>query len=630
MANVKKFLYLDDSGLQKQQTELDTIAIADGVASTDAVNKGQLDAALSTATSSVAAEEARALAAEAALQAAIDGVASDLSDEIARATAAEQAIAADLAAEVTARESAITSLNSSLSADILAEQTRAQAAETELAQDILDEKTRAEGVEADLQSQITSEITARESAVTSLNNTLSADITSEESARIAADTALQAAIDAEESARIAAVAGVQSSLDAEIARATAAEGVLTAAISAEEAARIAAVSAEQARAEAAEAGLDSDIIAETAARVAAVSAEESARIAGDAALQTALDAEEAARIAGDAATLADAKEYADTIAAGITYKNSVRVALPWEFELAGTSYTLPADFSSLVGMTDLTAGDRVLIVNSDSDAPSVFSGIYVVATGGTTLVRASDMAVGSDASGAWVYVEEGVVGSNLPFVTPGTSFICSNLKGNDIVGTAELEFVVFNRAEALSFVDGLQKVGNDVSLALKAGAPFAQSEGLELLTDGVHVGVVDGAVTVIGDLVGGHSVSADELHAHKHASMVVTSGVAAGAFCKPDGTAATWDSPQVLGFVTSEGASAGEKVVILTGLADSGFSESALTGFSVGDMLFLGGTAGAFVAFSSVPSGKYAVPVGRKVADGSVVIQIGGSPTLKA
>lgn len=629
MANVKKFLYLGDDGLMKQQTSLDTIAVADGVSSTDAVNKGQLDAAVSSASSAVTAEQARAEAAEAALQSAIDGVASDLSDEVARATAAEQSLTTSLAAEVTAREAAITSLSASLSADILAEQTRAEAAEAGLAQDILDEQTRAQGVEADLQSQITAEIAARESAITSTTSTLTASISAETADRTADVAALQSEIDAEESARIAAVAALQTELDAEEARALAAEGVLSAAITAEESARIAAVNAEQARAEAAEAGLASDILAEENARVAAVSAEQAARIAADSALEASLTTETAARIAGDASTLAEAKTYADTIAAGITFKNAVRVAFPWQFDLEGTLVTLPASFASIVGMTDLTAGDRVLLVNKDDGSVDVSEGIYVVAEGGTTLVRASDMATGSDASGALVYVEENVVGSMLPFASAGTSFVCANTKGDDIVGTAALSFVVFSKAEALNFVDGLVKDGLDVSINVKPGQPFNQSEGLELLI-GTHLGVTDGALDVVGDLVGGHAVSADALHAHKHSSVVVASGVADGAFCKPDGTVATWDSPQVLGFVTSAASVEGEKVVILNGVADSGFGAGAMTGFSVGDMLFLGGTAGSYVAFGDVPSGKYAVPVGRKLSSGSAVIQIGGSPTLKA
>lgn len=629
MANVKKFLYLSDDGLMKQQTSLDTIAVADGVSSTDAVNKGQLDAAVSSASSAVTAEQVRAEAAEAALQAAIDGVEADLATETARATAAEGEIAADLAAEVTARESAITALSASLSADILAEQTRAQAAEAALAQDILDEQTRAEGVEASLQSQITAEIAARESAITSTTSTLNASISTEASDRAAAVSALQADIDAEETARIAAVSALQSELDAEEARALAAEGVLSAAITAEESARIAAVNAEQARAEAAEAGLASDILAEENARVAAVSAEQAARIAADSALEASLTTETAARIAGDASTLAEAKSYADAIAAGITFKNAVRVALPWQFEAGGTTITLPAGFASFVGMTDLTAGDRVLLVNKDDGSVDVSEGIYVVAPSGTALVRASDMATGSDASGSLVYVEESVVGSNLPFAVAGTSFVCANLKGDDVVGTAALSFVVFSKAEALNFVDGLIKTGLDVSINIKSGQPFNQGDGLELMT-GTHLGVVDGTLDVVGDLVGGHSVSADALHAHKHASIVVASAVADGSFCKPDGTLATWNSPQVLGFVTSAASVEGEKVVILNGVADSGFSEGALTDFSVGDMLFLGGTAGSYVAFGDVPSGKYAVPVGRKVSSGSVAIQIGGSPTLKA
>lgn len=628
MANVKKFLFIDSTGQQKEQTALDTLQVADGVSASDVVNKGQLDAVASTAAGAVSAEETRALAAEALLQTNIDGVAADLVSETSRATAAEQAIAADLAQEVTDRQTAITSLNNSLSQDILTEKTRAEGVEASLAQDILTEQSRAQTAENDLQGQITQEVTDRQNAITSLSGSLSADITAEVNRATAAELALSQDISAEASARQSADTQLASDITAEETRAMAAEASLSSAISAEESARIAAVSAEQSRAEGAESQLASDIAAEESARIAAVSAEQARAEAAEAQLSADLGIETSARIAGDASTLADAKAYADGLVSGVTFKNSVRVALPWQFDLGTGNITLPADFMAIKAGTGLDAGDRVLLINKDDGSTSVDEGIYVVNSAGTALVRASDMAAGSDASGVLCYVEEGVLGSNIPSATPGTSFVCANIKGSDVVGTDALDFAVFSRAEALSFIEGLEKNGLDVKMKFAEGAPFVQGSGLDIVIDSTYFTKVDGELTMQGALVSGGGSSADHLHIHKHAAVVKACGVSAG-FVKPDCTGATWNSPAVMGLVEAD-AAAGEKVIVVAGLGGAALPAGALDAFSVGDVVYLGGVTGEFAAFADVPSGKYAVPVGRKSGSSEIVVQIGGAPTLKA
>ena len=629
MANVKKFLFIDSTGQQKEQTALDTLQVADGVNASDVVNKGQLDAVASTASGAVSAEETRALAAEAALQLAIDGVASDLSDEITRATAAENAIAADLAQEITDRSNAITSLNNSLSQDILTEKTRAETAEAAIAGDLLDEVSRAQTAENGLQGQITQEVTDRQTAITSLSGTLSAAISAEQQARITADDALDDRIDTEVAARIAGDSALSTAIGSEQTRAMGVESTLSTAIDQERIDRGYAVDGERDRAMLAEADLVTGLNAEIANRISAVSAEAAARSAADTVLTTALGVEEAARIAGDAATLSAAQTYADSLVSGVTFKNSVRVALPWQFEFMGSTITLPADFSSIAGPVGLDVGDRVLLINKDDGSTSVSEGIYVVAAGGTSLVRAPDMIAGSDASGVLTYVEEGVLGSGLPFATPGTSFVCAAIKGSDVVGTDALDFAVFSRAEALQFTKGVQKSGLDVSLAFASGAPFVQGSGLDIVIDSAYFKKDAGSLTMQGALVGGGASSADHLHIHKHAAVVKPCSVSAG-FVKPDMTGATWNSPAVMGLVEMDAPSAGEKVIVVAGLGGAALASDALNAFSVGDVVYLGGVSGEFAAFADVPSGKYAVPVGRKVAAKEIVVQIGGAPTLKA
>ena len=630
MANVKKFLFIDSTGQQKEQTALDTLQVADGVSASDVVNKGQLDAVASAASSAVSAEETRALAAEALLQSNIDGVAADLVTETSRAMGAEQAIAADLAQEVTDRQTAITSLNNSLSQDILTEKTRAEGVEASLAQDILTEQSRAQTAENDLQSQITQEVTDRQNAITSLSGSLSADITAEVNRATAAELSLSQDISAEASARQSADTQLASDISAEETRAMGAEASLSSAISQEASDRAAAVSAEQSRAEGAEMQLASDIAAEESARIAAVSAEQTRAEAAEAQLASDLSTETAARIAGDATTLSDAKAYADSLVSGVTFKNSVRVALPWQFDMGGT-ITLPADFASIAGPAGLDAGDRVLLINKDDGTTSVDEGIYVVAPGGTSLVRAPDMAVGSDASGVLCYVEEGILGTEIPFATPGTSFVCASLKGNDVVGTSALDFAVFSRAEALSFFGGLQKDGLSVTVKFEPDSflTTGTEDGLTANIDSTYFKVDANVLTMQGALVDGGASSADHLHIHKHAAVVKACSVASG-FVKPDCTSATWNSPAVMGLVEMDAPTAGEKVIVVAGIGGSALAAGALDGFSVGDVVYLGGVAGEFAAFADVPSGKYAVPVGRKSGSSELVVQIGGAPTLKA
>ncbi len=685
MANVRKFVFFDPAtGQYREQTSADTIEIAAGVNPNEAVNKTQLDGVASTAASALASEVTARESAEAALQAEIDALEIDLAAETARATAAEGVLAADLAQEITDRETAITTLDSELSADILAEQTRAEGVEaslqSQITQEISDrtaavlaeknraeaeeasllaainteisartaavsaeasaraagdlaEQTRALAAESDLQSQITDEVADREAAITALNASLSAAITAEETARIAADTALQSDIDAEAARALAAESDLQDAIDAEAARATAAEGVLTANLAAEVSAREAAVSAEALARQNADDGLAADIAAEEVRALAAegvldakIDTEIADRIA-------AVSAEETARIAGDAATLASANAYADSLVEGISFKSSVRVAVPTEFSgPGGATVNLPADYSSVSSALGLAAGDRILLIQPDGTSGAQDAGIYVVNEAGTALVRAADMADGSDASGAYVYVEEGIFGTEtIPHASPGTSFVCSNVKGSDTVGASELDFAVFQRVENLTFKDGVQKIGLDVSAKVKAnGAIGAGSDGIELLYDSTLL-KVDGSgnITINDPLAGGATHIADSLHGHSRMSAVRASTSASEShFAKFDGNSATWDSASCMAFVESKDGS-NSAVIVYGGHGANSALSTSLASFSVGDVVYLGGFGGEFSDFAGVPSGKWAVPVGKKSASGALLVAI-GTPLLKA
>ena len=163
------------------------------------------------------------------LVAAINEVNTGLSNEAARAAAAEQAVADDLADEVT----------------------RAQDAEQGLADDISSEATTRAAADVALGGRIDTEISDRQAADTALGGRIDTEISdrqaavsAEATARASADTALggridtevsdrQAAVSAEVTARQNADTALSGRIDDEVARATAAENAIAANLSSE-------------------------------------------------------------------------------------------------------------------------------------------------------------------------------------------------------------------------------------------------------------------------------------------------------------------------------------------------------------------------------------------------------------
>lgn len=146
----------------------------------------------------IAAEVARATAAESALQDEIDTVNTNIQNEVTRATNKEQELSDAILTERTRATSAETALRSEIASSVLAEQTRAISAETALQTAINNtntsltaEESRAKGVEQTLSDNIQSEITR----ATNKENALESAISAETAARIAGDDALRAMVE---------------------------------------------------------------------------------------------------------------------------------------------------------------------------------------------------------------------------------------------------------------------------------------------------------------------------------------------------------------------------------------------------------------------------------------------------
>ena len=162
------------------------------------------------------------------------------------------------------------------------------------------------------------------------------------------------------------------------------------------------------------------------------------------------------------------KGYVDGVAQGLDVKDSVVATTTAN----GTLSTAFANGQSIDGVT-LQTGDRILIKNQSTASQN---GIYNVQASGAPS-RATDMATGANAAGAFVFVEQGTVNAE-------NGFTCTSDTGSAVVGTNNLTFAQFSGAGQIIAGDGLDKSGNTLSADLKAnGGLVIESTELALKLD---------------------------------------------------------------------------------------------------------------------------------------------------
>ena len=162
------------------------------------------------------------------------------------------------------------------------------------------------------------------------------------------------------------------------------------------------------------------------------------------------------------------KGYVDGVAQGLDVKDSVVATTTAN----GTLSTAFANGQSIDGVT-LQTGDRILIKNQTTASQN---GIYNVQASGAPS-RATDMATGANAAGAFVFVEQGTVNAE-------NGFTCTSDTGSAVVGTNNLTFAQFSGAGQIIAGDGLEKSGNTLSTDLKAnGGLVIESTELALKLD---------------------------------------------------------------------------------------------------------------------------------------------------
>ena len=161
------------------------------------------------------------------------------------------------------------------------------------------------------------------------------------------------------------------------------------------------------------------------------------------------------KITGLADPTADAdaanKGYVDGVAQGLKVKDSVVATTTAN----GTLSSAFANGQSIDGVT-LQTGDRILIKNQTTASQN---GIYNVNASGAPS-RTTDMATGSNAAGAFVFVEQGTVNAE-------NGFTCTSDTGSAVVGTNNLTFAQFSGAGQIIAGDGIAKSGNTLSADLK-------------------------------------------------------------------------------------------------------------------------------------------------------------------
>ena len=309
MADVKRFVIIDENGQIVEQTTNMTIEVDAGTTERSVVNKGQLDAVAQAAADALVSEASARSTADTALGDSISSLQSLLADlssstsgdltavnnritqeisdrqvadtnEYDRAVAAEGALQTAINDEVTARADAIT-----------AEASARDAADVALGLRIDGEAAARATLDTTLRGLIDNEATARATADTNLSNALAQEIIdrgaadtvlqglidAEAVARANEDTNLQTAINNEATTRADAVVALQAAIDAEATTRSTADTNLQTAINNEATTRADAVTR-----------LEGLIDAEATARGIAVSNEATTRADADSLLNTAI------------------------------------------------------------------------------------------------------------------------------------------------------------------------------------------------------------------------------------------------------------------------------------------------------------------------------------------------------
>ena len=310
------------------------------------------------------------------------------------------------------------------------------------------------------------------------------------------------------------------------------------------------------------------------------------------------------------------KAYVDSIQSGIHWKESVIAASTANVDLSSAP-------SAIDGVT-LSADDRVLI--KDQSGGGATNGIYVFASAGSAMSRATDADSAQELNGAAVFVQKGSTNADMGFIQ--TADIAN-------FGSDTITFTQFTGLGQIVAGDGLQKSANTISVDLSANSGLQitsgelelnVSNGLELNSGAVRA-KLDGstlALSASGLKVG--TITSAELGANSVTGSAIADGAIGDSAMLADSVviAAKIGSNAITEAKISSGAVSLNKLAsnsvdeskLTNSVAGSGLSGGAGSALSVdvdGSSIEIGGSGlnvksagivAAMLASSSVETGK--------------------------
>ena len=199
--------------------------------------------------------------------------------------------------------------------------------------------------------------------------------------------------------------------------------------------------------------------------------------------------------AQDAAT----KNYVDSVAQGLSAKESVRVGTT----AAGTLATSFANGETVDGIT-LATDDRIMIKDQASASEN---GVYVVQASGAP-VRALDMDAADEFAASFFFIEEGTINAD-------SGWVCTN-DGDIVVDSDSVEFSQFSGAGQVTAGYGMTKTGNTLDVVSANGGIVINNDDIELTLNGGTL-TIDGSGIKVSDLgvdtdqLAGDAVNGDKI-----------------------------------------------------------------------------------------------------------------------
>ena len=333
--------------------------------------------------------------------------------------------------------------------------------------------------------------------------------------------------------------------------------------------------------------------------------------------------------ASDAAS----KGYVDAVAVGLDIKPSGKViATSNVASLSGTAFTIDGQ--------SLSVGDRVLLAGQTD---GVYNGIWVVASGAWARPTApSDMATGTSAAGAFMFVEKGSDRAD-------TGWVCTSDSGSAVVGTDALVFTQFSGAGTYTATNGVSLSGTEFSASFDANAgikltgtelALALNANTALSTDSLGLKLVLEASNP------SFQIASNELGLKMHHGLEKG---ASGTSVKLDGSTLSLGASgvkfatlpaqfQVDGTQVSANVTAANISSLMNGgtLSDLHFHDSSLNGFTTDDALSAGdpvyikstGNLGKAQASDAAKRGVIGIAKASALAAGSVNVIRDGKADL--